>query len=238
MGLLKLSTNDLQIKNGKKIAVKGSHIIGIRKQALWISQTQHQEIFSVRFKLGGAYPFFKIPIHFITNDFYSLDDFLKEEYGELEQKLANTTNNNLRVSVTNRFFLSKFKYLSGEQLFISKCCCILFQNPSATIEDAATQMNTNYKTLERRFKLVTGLTPSEIIKIKRFNNAILSMYSCEFPSLSEVAYASGYYDQSHFIQEFKQLSDNTPHQFLKEQYTIIKVIQPALAERLSKSYNL
>src|ERR1044072_3807624 len=58
-----------QIKDDEKVRVKGSHIIGIRKQSLLISQTNKQNIFSVRFKPGGSYPFFRIPAHLFSNTF-------------------------------------------------------------------------------------------------------------------------------------------------------------------------
>jgi len=83
-----------------------------------------------------------------------------------------------------------------------------------------------------------GLTPAELLKIKRFNDAVLAMYSCRHTSLTGIAYECGYYDQSHFIREFKQLTNFTPRDFLKEQFTIVQVIQPALADRMSRLYNL
>lgn len=75
--------------------------------------------------------------------------------------------------------------------------------------------------MERRFKTVMGLTPAELLKIKRFNDAVLAMYSCRHNFLTGIAYECGYYDQSHFIREFKQ-----------------QVIQPALANRMEQLYNL
>ena len=99
-------------------------------------------------------------------------------------------------------------------------------------------MNTNYKTIERKFNRVIGLPPSHFLKIRRFNKALHTIYACKYDTLTEVALDSGYYDQSHFIREFKQLTRYTPSEFLKEQFTIVEVIQPALAKRLSKSYNL
>lgn len=227
----------MHLKNGVKIPVNGSHIIGIRKQALWISQTQHQHIFSVRFKLGGAYPFVKIPVHLFAHGFYDIDELLPRDYKELEQLLFEAKDHDGRVLIADQFFIERLKYVPAEQLFTIHCSRILFQNPIAKIQDAAHELHTSYKTLERRFAQVTGLSPSEILKIRRFNNAILAMYSGKFSSLTQIAYACGFYDQSHFIREFRQLAGYAPRTFLKKQFTIIEVIQPALAERMSKLYN-
>ncbi len=80
--------------------------------------------------------------------------------------------------------------------------------------------------------------PSHFLKIRRFNRALSIIYSFRYDSLAEVAYESGYYDQSHFNREFRQLTGYSPGEFLKEQFTIVEVIQPALVDRLSNSYNL
>ena len=231
--------NYSKFKNGKKIPVKGSHIIGIRKKSLQISQTNKQNIFSVRFKLGGIYPVFKIPVHTFANDFFELNVLLGNGYKELEEKLFNAHPTGKRIEIIEDYLLKKI--YSGNNYdynFVDTCSKILLQNPSHDIKTLTDELNTNYKTIERKFQKVIGLTLMELLKIRRFNNAVYSMYSCKYNSLTAIAYSCGYFDQSHFIREFKQLTTFSPREFLKEQFTIVQVIQPALAGRLSKMYNL
>jgi AraC-like DNA-binding protein len=225
-----------QIRNGQAFTVKGSHIIGIRKQSLIISQTRKQNIFSIRFKPGGSYPFFQIPAHLFSNAFFPIEDLLGKEYKILEEQMAEASNEE-RVALANKFLLQKIYQTSDAYAFVAKCSKALLQYPSTPVNKLAEQFNTNYKTMERRFKAVLGLTPAELLKIKRFNDAVLAMYSCRHASLTDIAYECGYYDQSHFIREFKQLTNFTPRAFLKEQFTIVQVIQPALAQRMAKLYS-
>jgi len=229
--------NYAQIKDGESCTVKGSHVIGIRKQSLIISQTRKQNIFSIRFKPGGSYPFFHIPVHLFSNAFFQIEDLLGKEYRILEEQMAETGNKE-RVVLADNFLLKKIYNTSDAYSFVAKCSKALLQCPAISINELAAQFNTNYKTLERRFKTVMGLTPAELLKIKRFNDAVLAMYSCRHTSLTGIAHECGYYDQSHFIREFKQLTNFTPRDFLKEQFTIVQVIQPALANRMAKLYNL
>lgn len=226
-----------QVKNGIKETVKGSHIIGIRKQALHISQTSHQHVFSIRFRPGGSYPFFRIPVHLFANGFWNIRELLGRELQELEEQLHDAEDVE-RAQLADRFLLARLRLQDDDYRFTAACARWLLKNPGLPVAEACRMFGTHYKKLERKFNQVIGLTPSELLKIQRFNKAILTMYSCRFSSLTEVAYACGFYDQSHFIREFRQLSGHSPRQFLKEQFTIVQVIQPALADRLSKSYNL
>ncbi len=231
--------NYSKFKNGIKTPVKGSHIIGIRKKTLQISQTNKQNIFSVRFKLGGVYPVIKIPVYSFANDFFELDLLLGNEYKELEEKLYETLSTKKRIEIIEDYLLKKiYGNNMDDYNFVEACSKLLLQNPSMDIKTLSDNFNTNYKTIERKFQKVMGLTPTELLKIRRFNNAVFSMYSCKYNSLTAIAYKCGYFDQSHFIREFKQLTTFSPKEFLKEQFTIVQVIQPALAERLSKMYNL
>jgi AraC-like DNA-binding protein len=225
----------VQISDGKETEVKGSHIIGIRKTSLTISQTRKQNFFCIRFKLGGTYPFFKLPVHLFANGFYSMYDLLGNEVKELEEKLFNAKDSFSRVQLADQFLLQKLNIREDEYVFAKKCIPAILS--AGNVGSVLRSFNVNYKTLARRFDKVLGLSPSELIKINRFNNAVYAMYSCKYTSLTSITYACGYYDQSHFIREFKQLTNYTPGEFLKEQFTIVQIIQPALAERLSKSYN-
>ena len=227
--------NYFQVKDNEKVEVKGSHIIGIRKKSLTISQTGKQHFFCIRFRLGGTYPFFKLPVYLFANEFYTLTELFDNQLNELEEKLYCARDNQTRVLLTDEYLLKKLQYQNEDFLFTVKCMPIILR--SGSVSKTAGDLNVNYKMLERRFKKVFGISPSELIKINRFNNAVLSMYSCKHPTLTSIAHSCGYFDQSHFIREFKQLTNFTPKEFLKEQFTIVQVIQPALAERMSKSYN-
>lgn len=71
--------NYSQIIDDQEKLIKGSHIIGIRKQSLFISQTSKQDFFSIRFKPGGFFPFFKIPVYKFANVFYQISELFDQE---------------------------------------------------------------------------------------------------------------------------------------------------------------
>ncbi|TDX00355.1 helix-turn-helix domain-containing protein [Dinghuibacter silviterrae] len=224
-----------QLQGDVPATVKGAHIIGIRKRSLIISQTTRQDFFCIRFRAGGPFALFGVPAHLFAHGFYDMRDVVGTWVGELEEKLFEAVDNDDRVRITDRYLLERLGTGMEEHTFVRRCVSGLLKGGG--VARVLSDAGVTYKTLERRFHRVLGLSPTELVRIHRFNNAVHAMYSGRHASLTSVGHACGYYDQAHFIRDFRYLTGYAPLAFLKEQFTIVQVIQPALAERLSKLYN-
>jgi len=64
------------------------------------------------------------------------------------------------------------------------------------------------------FKSNVGLTPKAFSKITRFQKTIREIEASKKISWSGIAFDTGYYDQAHFINDFKNFSGFTPRQYL------------------------
>jgi AraC-like DNA-binding protein len=65
--------------------------------------------------------------------------------------------------------------------------------------------------LEKRFRQAVGTSPKKFASIVRFKHVIQRYDSGR--SLTELAYEAGFYDQAHFIKEFKIFTGDTPEGF-------------------------
>lgn len=66
---------------------------------------------------------------------------------------------------------------------------------------------------ERRFKQLTGLPPGLFLRILRFQRCFRMLEDGRADSLTGVALAAGYFDQSHFIRDFKRFSGMNPRRY-------------------------
>ena len=77
------------------------------------------------------------------------------------------------------------------------------------------------KTLETQFKQMVGLTPAKYIRVHRFLN-LMKQYENNKIDLKDLIYMYDYYDESHFIKDFKSFTSKTPKDFFKEDFSIIQ----------------
>lgn len=77
------------------------------------------------------------------------------------------------------------------------------------IDNVASRYGITSRYLQKLFLQYTGLTPKLYSKINRFQNS-LKLVNTKEHSLTSIAYECGYFDQSHFIREFKSFTGVTP----------------------------
>lgn len=81
------------------------------------------------------------------------------------------------------------------------------------IDDIAIKNNFSRQYLNRLFSKTIGKSPSEYRKIHRFRNAIINQKNQK--NLTDLSLESSFYDQSHLIKDFKQLTNVSPNSFFK-----------------------
>lgn len=86
-------------------------------------------------------------------------------------------------------------------------------NEQLAIDELSHKMNVNRRQLERKFSSVIGLSPKQLSKIIRLQSTLKMLLKDEFTSLSALAYEGNYYDQAHFIKDFKEFTGLTPKEF-------------------------
>jgi AraC-like DNA-binding protein len=64
---------------------------------------------------------------------------------------------------------------------------------------------------EKRFRKLVGATPKKFASIVRFNAVLDNLSNTK--SLTDICYENNFFDQAHFIKDFKQYTGDTPENF-------------------------
>lgn len=172
----------------------------------------------VFFKEGGAQAFFKQPLHELFRQSISLDNFmLRSTLLLLEEKLCEAKTDASRITVVEKFLLARLNNVQTDQLVAAALSLIHKSKGNIRIQDLAVQLFTSQSPLEKRFRKVVGASPKKFASIVRIKNAIENYKGRA--SLTELGYEAGFYDQAHFIKEFKTFTGDTPEAFFKKGIT-------------------
>ena len=91
---------------------------------------------------------------------------------------------------------------------------LLLTKGSASIHAILKEDISKRRQLERKFVKQIGLSPKQLGKVIRLQTALKMLLNEEGENLTHVAYKSEYYDQAHFIKDFKEFTGVSPKEFL------------------------
>lgn len=194
------------------ITVKGSHFIGIKSKSCFVNPNSELECVSIRFKPGASSFFNMIPSNELADSVIPAVDIFGMDIIQLENQISETKNKEEIIKLIEAFLLKRItnNYFALET--IDKIYSI-YKNPTSTKLEYWENKNSNYKKNERRFLQYVGLPPKLFMKIVQFNYSTKIKSENPKISLTQIAHQSGYYDQAHFIKNFKQLAEITPKEY-------------------------
>ena len=167
-------------------------------------------IFGVYFYPHAIPLLFDLPAEVCTDDMVGLTTWSKNLGGELEEKIMGAQTNPERATIVSEFVMHRLSRHRNLQLPVFKAINhIIHHETSANVKQLAANYCLSERQLERQFRQFTGMAPKLFCRIARFHTA-MSFYGDKQVTLTEIALHCGYYDQSHFIHDFKAFSDHHP----------------------------
>jgi AraC-like DNA-binding protein len=137
-----------------------------------------------------------------------LNEFAAEN---LNEQLVNASGEHAQVTLLTNFLISKLKQAETRDTLVEESLFLIHKRIGIiTVRALAKSMDISERQFERRFSHVVGLPPSSYIRVKRFNEAVRLIKSGRYNTLTDVAYALNFHDQSHFIREIKSFTGVTP----------------------------
>ncbi len=189
-------------------------VFGQITEPLEIEPTGETGIFAVRFHLGGYIPFATIPIVEMENRPVPLDELFGDEGILLEKEMLSAETAVERIEIIERFLLERLTSQKSIDKIAKASVDLIFElNGQLSVDELSDKLKVNRRQLERKFSSVIGLSPKQLSKITRLQATLKMIANNQFTSLTAVAYEGNYYDQAHFIKDFKEFTGMSPKQF-------------------------
>lgn len=206
------------LEHGIENPLSLSGITGLRDSFRLFRNLPHTGTILVTFREAGAAAFFKEPMHELLGASISLDLFSKQsEINIVEEKLALALSDAERISIVEKFLLSRLRPHSADPVVLSAIRKIYESNGDIRIAKLAKELCISQSPLEKRFRSIVGASPKKFASIVKLQKIISAADDKKF---SDIVYESGYFDQAHFIRAFKHHTGDTPQSFFRSRKKI------------------
>jgi AraC-like DNA-binding protein len=201
-----------KIQGGQEISLSAYGVSGLADQSRTFKNSNDIGTVLIFFKETGAAQFFRQPLHELFRESVSLDNFmLRSNLLLLEEQLAEAKTDKQRIAKVEQFLMGRMTNTKPDKLVLAALSLIHISRGSIRIKELTEQLHTSQSPLEKRFRQAVGASPKKFASIVRIKN-IIQQYSTA-NSLTDLGYESGFYDQAHFIKEFKTFTGSTPQKF-------------------------
>lgn len=201
-----------------KLSCKRNCVIGLLTRYNGIIDFEGKyHTFMIQFELNGINKLFGLPMVDFTDKIFALEDVLDQKINDLQHQLLNAANIQEMALYADAFLLSYLEQRS-KKFFSQDCSTFIsetFSNTASVLSVAryANMVNMSVKNFERKFLEQTGILPKLHVKLLRINEAIKIKTIQPHKSFTSIAYECGYFDQAHFIKDFKNFNGICPKHF-------------------------
>ena len=195
--------------------LRGSLLAGPHSQFFVIDTAGQYSVIGAHFRPGGGFPFFDLPAGELHNTLVSLEDLWGGRAGELRERLLAAPIPAVKFHVLEQALLARAAHRLERHRAVSFALGEFRQRPNArAIADVTDQIGLSAKRFIQVFNDQVGLTPKLFCRVRRFQRAIHSLRRGQPVAWAAVAADCGYFDQAHFIHDFRAFSGINPTAYL------------------------
>ncbi|HGY54800.1 MAG TPA: AraC family transcriptional regulator [Caldithrix abyssi] len=201
-------------------------VLGQTIEPFYIEPTGYVYTFAIRFYPYGFANFVTIPLKNLVNKETPIKLLFGDKIAkELEQDIIQAKDTKQRVEIIENFLFEQLKDTSTIEKIVKSTVDILFLTKgNISITNALKEDLSARRQLERKFKKQIGISPKQLAKVIRLQTALKLLLSKQAESFTKIAYESDYYDQAHFIKDFKEFTGTTPKKFLGNNNMVLSTL--------------
>lgn len=202
------------IVNGKENALNPAGITGISDTYKIFRNEAATATVLVYFSETGLAAFTPAPAHELFNRSISLDDlFARDRIEQTEEKLSGARSDTERIQIVERFLESQLREVQADRLIVEAVKRIYVAKGNIRIKELSQGLAISQSPFEKRFRRLVGTSPKKFASVVRFNTVLDAMDGTK--TLADIFYEHNFFDQAHFIKDFKRYTGDTPDTFRK-----------------------
>ncbi|AUX24933.1 AraC family transcriptional regulator [Sorangium cellulosum] len=193
----------------------GIAICGAHAEHFAIDTAEQRLIVGVRFAPGGAFPFVGPDVEALGGAHVPLDAIWGRDAGLVRERVLEARTPEAMLRALEAALAARLvRPLARDPAVDFALAAFADPARARTVADVIGQLGMSPKRFIRTFAEQVGLTPKRYCRVQRFQQVLSAVERGERVSWAGVAAACGYYDQAHFIHDFRAFAGLTPAEYL------------------------
>lgn len=169
----------------------------------------------IELTIAGAYKFINVPLKEITNRIVSFTELYNGLGRQLQQVIVNECQPEEKVRIIQEFLFQQLRKTNRNNRLVDYCIGLITSSDGLMpIKEIQRRTGYSKRYLDMMFNAHVGLPPKTIATIVRFQRLYKSLAQSD-KFLENYNIYDLYYDQSHFIREFKRYTGYSPMKYAK-----------------------
>lgn len=195
--------------------LRGPLLVGARSEFFVIDTAEQHTVAGVHFKPGGAFPFLGLPAGALHNRLLPLNDLWGRLADELRERVLEAPTPHAKLGVMERVLLAHAAGRLNRHPAVAFALREFHGLPhTRTIADVTAQTGLSAKRFIEVFHSEVGLTPKLFCRVRRFQRVLQRIGAGRSVEWAAVAADCGYFDQAHFIRDFRAFSGINPSTYI------------------------
>ena len=193
------------------------HLIFSTEKPSIILPSRNIGFVAVRFRTGMFRHFTGIPLAELNGHYINMQNIWGHQGKETFEQISNTISLSGKISILEKFLVNKLAMNNKMDTLWNHIINELYKDGGdAVLERFSKDLNISYRHFRRKFIEQTGIAPKHFQQLSRFHATIKPLLLNGDKRYLSFALDNGYFDQTHFIKEFKQYMQVTPSDFLQK----------------------
>lgn len=171
-------------------------------------------VFGIKFRPGAFYPFLRSSVSDLTDRDVGLDELFGIDSKALAKKVLRTTEVVRQIAIIEAMLRERLPPKDANVALIGRVIHLLLEETSLQrVEDVCERLGVSERTLQRLFRRYVGVSPKWVIQRIRVHEAAERLSQGRSGDWAQLAVELGYFDQAHFIHDFKALVGKSPAEY-------------------------
>jgi len=203
------------VSESKFIINPNAMVMGQRTKSYYILPVGNVDTIAICFYPHGFANFVNTPLEKLVDKETPIAElFGQTAADELEQQIIHAKGTRQRIEIIETFLLQKLNEETTISNIVKSTVDTLLQSKGSTSIKVISEDNlSKRRQLERHFKKQIGISPKQLSKVIRLQATLQMLLNQKTETLTEIAYENDFFDQNHFIKDFKEFVGITPKEF-------------------------